>query len=239
MSRTLRSCVIAPEGYTLISIDANQLELRVIAILSQDPNMLEDLKSTDLHLATAIRMFGLKDDPKLMKELRYKAKQANFADIYGADEYKLAEMLECSLEEAKELKEERKRTYPVLFKWVEDRIREAKALGYVTNIFGRKRPIPELSAGSWSLREKGKREVVNTLVQGTAADIIKLMMLFLKGILAPSVRMVLQVHDEILLEVPDVWVSQTLESIEELKMAFPYYPCSVAIGKNYGELEEK
>ena len=93
MPNTLRSCIIADDGYTFLSLDADQIELKVLAILSQDPQMLEDMRTEDLHMATAIRMLGWTDDEEEMKKRRYDAKQANFAMVYGADEYKLAEVL--------------------------------------------------------------------------------------------------------------------------------------------------
>lgn len=226
-SPTLRSCIIAEEGFTFLSLDANQIELRVLAILSQDPRMLEDLKTGDLHQATADRM----------GRNRYDAKQGNFAMIYGADEYKLAEMLECSVEEAMEFMAEHKATYPVLYQWMEETVAKAKEDGYVVNMFGRIRPLPELYAGSFRVREKTEREVVNTIVQGTAVDIVKKMMLYLRGLFTPNMRLILQVHDEILFEVPDELLDTTLELCEELESAFPDYPCTVKHGKVYGELK--
>jgi len=169
MPSTLRSCIIAEEGYTFISLDASQIELRVLAILSQDPQMLEDLKTGDLHLATAIHMFGWTDNEADMKSRRYKAKQSNFAEVYGANEFKLSEMLECTVEEALEFIAERHRIYPVLYQWIEATKVKAREDGFVVNIFGRIRPLPELSAGSWKMREKAERECVNTIIQGCLA----------------------------------------------------------------------
>lgn len=237
-SPTLRSTIIAEEGYSFISIDASQIELRVLAFLSQDPKMLEDLKTGDLHQGTATRIFGWIEDEAERKKRRYDAKQANFAMVYGADEYKLAQMLECSVEEAREFMAEHKAAYPVLYAWMDAKVAEAKRLGYVVNLFGRIRPIPELSAGSWKIRQKGEREVVNTIVQGTAVDIVKLMMLYLKPKFSGLVKFVLQVHDEILLEVPDVLMEETLEVCKELDLAFQGYPVTTMIGKVYSELKE-
>lgn len=239
MPSTLRDCIVAESGYTFLSLDASQIELRVLAILSQDPVLLEDLKTGDLHMATAIRMFGWTDNEAVMKERRYKAKQGNFADIYGADEYKLAEMLECSIEEARQFKEDRKATYPVLYQWMEATLAKAKEDGCVTSIFGRIRPLPELSSGIWKIREKAEREVVNTIVQGTAVDIVKKMMLYLRELFVPAIRLVLQVHDEILWEVPDELLPQALEQSKELALAFPDYPVTTKIGKIYSKMESE
>lgn len=235
---TLRSCIIAEEGYTFLSLDANQIELRVLALLSQDPQMLEDLRTGDLHLATAIRMFGWTNNEAEMKKRRYDAKQANFALVYEASEFKLAEMLECSVEEALEFMAEHKTAYPILYQWMEQRKIQAREDGFVVNMFGRIRPLPELYAGSWKMRESAEKEIVNTIIQGTAVDIVKKMMLYLREIFPPEVRLVLQVHDEILWEVPDDSLERTLELSKELTLAFPDYPVKVSTGKVYGDLKE-
>jgi len=236
MPDTLRSCIVAEEGYTFISLDASQIELRVLAILSQDPQMLEDLKTGDLHQATATRMFGWGEDEDLNKRNRYKAKQGNFAMVYGADAYKLAEMLECSVEEAEQFMAEHREAYPVLYEWMEARVAEAKENGYTINMFGRIRPIPELYAGSWRIREKAEREVVNTIVQGTAVDLVKMAMIELRKMLDRRIRFVLQVHDEMLLECPDDLFTQAVELCKELINYFPDYPFAAKAGKRYGEL---
>jgi len=236
-SATLRSCIVAEEGYTFLSLDAVQIELKVLAILSQDLAMLEDLRTGDLHLATAIRMFGWTDNEEEMVKRRYDGKQANFAMVYGADEYKLAEMLSCSVEEALEFMQEHRTAYPVFYQWAKDRVVQAKEDGFVINMFGRIRPLPELYAGSWKMREKAEREVVNTICQGTAVDIVKKAMIVLRReLLHPEVRMVLQVHDEILLECPDNLIGETLEKSKELSSYFPDYPFSIKVGKVYGEM---
>lgn len=238
MPDTLRSCIVAEEGHTFLSLDAIQVELKVLAFLSQDPRMIEDLRTGDLHMATAIRMFGLTDDEAGMKSRRYKAKQGNFAMIYGADAYKLAEMLECSVEEAEQFMAEHREAYPVLYEWMDAKIAQAKLDGYVISMFGRIRPLPELYAGSWKIRQKAEREVVNTIVQGTAVDIVKLAMLELRKLFDRSIRLVLQVHDEILWEVPDSLIAQALEQTKRLKVILPDYPFKVSIGKVYNELKE-
>lgn len=232
----LRKCVVAEDGYTLVAIDASQLELRVVAILSQDPLMLEALKSEDLHMTTAIQVFGWDDDPEIMAKRRYDAKQMNFAVVYGADAYKIAEMGSMELLEAEELIRHYFATYKGLARWIERVKVQVRRDGYVTNLFGRKRPIPEIHSASWKLRERAEREAVNTIVQGTAVDIVKLMMLYLKSGLDKEVRMILQVHDEILLEVPDHLVMPTIQVCKELAQAFPDYPCKIEIGKCYGEM---
>lgn len=240
MSNTLRNCIIPELGYTFLALDASQIELRVLAILSQDPQLLEDLRTGDLHLATAVRMYGtgILEDEELKKKRRYDAKQGNFALVYGADAYKLSEMLSCSIAEAEEFMAEHKRTYPVLYAWMEATKKQAIEDGFVKNMFGRIRPLPELYAGSFKIREKALREVCNTLVQGTAIDVIKLAMLYMRNILDRRIRLVLNVHDEMLWEVPDELLPEVVEASKELVLAFPNYPFTLVVGKSYGDMKE-
>jgi DNA polymerase-1 len=121
---------------------------------------------------------------------------------------------------------------------MDDKKKEVKGLGFTTNLFGRIRNIPELLDPSWKVREKAEREIINTIVQGTAVDIVKQMMMYMKSILDPVVRFVLQVHDEMVLEVPDSMVDTVIEQAKELAVMFPDYPCKVTVGKNYGNMEE-
>ena len=238
MPDTLRSCIVAESGYTFISLDASQIELRVIAYLSGDPQMLEDLRSGDIHTASAIRMFGWTDDKSEMKHRRYKAKQGNFAEVYDIGEEGLAVWLECSVEEAIEFREEKKKAYPRLYAWKDEEKAKAKKSGYVISPFGRIRPIPELYAGSYKIREKAEREVVNSIVQGMAVDIVKIAGLYLRNMLEYRVRFVLQVHDEWLLECPDELVPQAIEVCKTLAQFLPLYPFTVSVGKVYNQLEE-
>lgn len=236
MPKTLRGCIIAEKGYTFIAIDASQIELREIAYQSQDPAMLEDLQTGDLHMGTAIRMFGWTDDEAEMKKRRYDAKQGNFAEVYGADEYKLSQMLECSVEEAQDFMAERRRTYPRLYEWIEEVKTQAKEDGFVVNKYGRIRLLPDLKAGSWKVRQKAERECVNTIIQGSAVDTVKLMMLENRAILSHDVRLVLQVHDEWVWECPDLRLADAIRlSKVVLDTQFPEYPVSIEIGKCYGE----
>lgn len=238
MPDTLRSCIIAEAGYFFISLDASQIELRVLAYLSGDPQMLEDLATGDLHMGTAIRMFGWTDDVSEMKTRRYNAKQSNFAMVYGASEDRLALMLECTEEEALVFMAEHKAAYLRLYEWIEEEKVKAKKCGYVVSPFGRIRPIPELHSGNFRMREAAEREVVNSIVQGMAVDIVKMAMLYLRRVLDRTIRLVLQVHDEILWECPDTMLKQALEQCKGLKEYLSQYPFTVKIGKIYNQLEE-
>jgi len=241
MGSTLRDCIVAEEGYTFLSLDASQIELRVLAILSQDPQMLADIATGDMHTATAIRMYGLVEDPDEMKKRRYRAKTGNFATVYGAKAPQLAATFECSEEEAQEFLDEHRRAYPRMYQWMAEMVTLAKQTGQVKTMFSRIRPLPQLVDMSlpWRLRESYEKEVVNTIVQGTAIDIIKKMMMYMREILPRSVRLVLNVHDEMVWEVPDCGLEEVVEASKELVLAFPDYPCKVEIGKCYGRMEER
>ena len=245
MTDTLRSTIVAENGYTFLSLDASQIELRRIAHRSGDPQMLADLLTGDLHLASAIRIANLKgegtewlEDPDLKAKKRYNAKQINFGILYGAEAFKIAQMMEGTEEEAQQLLDYHRQAYPVLWAWMDEQVAIAKEQGYVVSTFNRKRPLPDLYSGSWKMREKAEREVVNTLIQGEAVDIVKLAMLYLRGLLDGAIRLVLQVHDEILWECPDPLLLQALEQCKELDGAFPEYPWSIKVGKIYGSMEE-
>ena len=254
---TLRSCVIAEQGYTFISLDASQIELRVLANLSQDQRMLEDLRTGDLHRGTALRIYGMPTEDEArevlvdatqeqidiwiadtFKVLRHKAKQGNFANVYGADEYVLATTLDCSVEEALEFQKEHRKTYPRLYEWMEEEKARVKEQGYVINQYGRIRPLLELQDDNWRIREKAEKEIINTLIQGTAVDTVKLAMLALRKIYPKEVRLVLQVHDEILWEVPDSLVKECLDNAGVLAIMFKDYPFTIKVGRVYSELEE-
>lgn len=228
MTDTLRGCIVAEEGYTFICLDASQIELRVLAIMSGDPQMLADLATGDIHQATADRM----------KVSRYDGKQGNFAMVYGADEYKLSTMLNCTIEEALAFISEHKRAYPRLHQWMDEQIKLAKKNGYVVNMFGRIRPIPELSAGSFKVRKDAEREVVNTIVQGSAVDIVKIAGLYLRRMLDYRVRFLLQVHDEWLFECPNDIVDKSIAVCKSLITYLSQYPFKVSIGTVYNKLEE-
>ncbi len=229
----LRNIIIASPGYTLVSLDGVQLEMYVMGILSQDPVMLDFIsKGEDFHSGTCMTLYG-----KVTDQLRYDSKQGNFATAFGASFYKLAEMLNKSDEEAKEFMRLYFDKFKVLKEYI-DKVRgQASKDGYVVNMFGRKRPIPEIQEGSFSLRAKGERESFNTLIQGTAVDIIKMMMLHLNKML-PEVRLVNQVHDEILYEVKEEEIGLVVKAAKEVNDTFSPYKVKVSVGKSYGKMEE-
>ncbi len=160
------------------------------------------------------------------------------AILYGADSFKISEMADCSLVEAEQLIEAYFAKYPVLKTWIESVKARCRRDGYVTTLFGRMRPLPDINSDIRKLKARAEREVVNTKIQGTAVDIVKMMMLYLRRMFVPEVRLVLQVHDEILWEVPNELLQSCITIAKhELVQAFPDYPCSFKVGVCYGELK--
>jgi DNA polymerase-1 len=224
----LRKIVAAPQNYQLISIDWSQLELRVAAVMSEDREMISLLESEDMHLATAILVFN---DP----DRRYDAKQLNFAVLYGAGLDKIAMMTGLPKKEVENFQRQYFKRFPQLQEWLEEQKRIARDTGLCTNQFGRIRKIPEISYGTEKAREAGERKAVNTPIQSTAVDIVKKAMIELRKELPREIRMVLQVHDEILLEVPDDLVPEAVRIAQEVCHS-EYYPVTIKGGKDYYNL---
>jgi DNA polymerase-1 len=201
----IREAFIADEGYMLLSADYSQIELRLVAHLSSDDILIESFKKgEDIHQRTASEIFGIM--PGLVTgEMRRRAKAINFGIIYGMGPHGLAGELGVSQKVAKEYIESYFDRYSGVRRFIDDTIREAAEKGYTTSLFGRKRYIPELTSRIDSVRRFGERIAINTPIQGTAADIIKIAMIRIAGRMeaeAEGSKMLLQIHDELLFEVP-------------------------------------
>jgi DNA polymerase-1 len=201
----IREAFIADEGYMLLSADYSQIELRLVAHLSGDDILIESFKKgEDIHKRTASEIFGIM--PGLVtEEMRRRAKAINFGIIYGMGPHGLAGELGVSQKVAKEYIESYFDRYSGVRRFIDDTIREAAEKGYTTSLFGRKRYIPELTSRIDSVRRFGERIAINTPIQGTAADIIKIAMIRIAGRMeaeAEGSKMLLQIHDELLFEVP-------------------------------------
>lgn len=234
----LRECIVPAPGYIFLAIDASQIELRVAALLSKDPLMLSALKTEDLHLTTAIQVFGWTEDKEEMKERRYKAKTLNFAILYGADSFTIATLIDCSVSEAQELLDQYFAEYVVLYNWMVAVVTHAREDGYVVNIFGRIRPLPDIKSSVWKIREKGEKEAVNSIIQSEAVDVVKLMMLYLRKKYISSIHLVLQIHDEMIWEVPETLLEECIVSAKKLTKVFVDFPVKITKGYCYGKLEE-
>ena len=204
--REIRKAFIPDRGNVFLSADYSQIELRLMAHLSDDRGMKEDfLGGHDIHSATAAKIFGVKPED-VRREMRAKAKTANFGIIYGISAFGLSQRLNISRSEAKELIDGYFDTYPGVKKYMERSIEKGRKDGYVTTIFGRKRYLRNIQSRNSLLRSNAERNAINAPIQGAAADIIKIAMINIHNKLKQSglkASMILQVHDELIFEVKE------------------------------------
>ena len=219
MGRELRRFFVPQnEEYMLIDADYSQIELRLLAHISDDEAMRHAFVSgADIHTSTAATVFGVAPDDVTL-EMRKRAKAVNFGILYGMGDFSLSQDLHISRAEAKEYIENYLHSYPNVDRYLKDVVRQAHEQGYVTTLFGRRRYIPELSASNKMLKSAGERIAMNSPIQGTAADIIKLAMIHVYQKLRASTldaRLILQVHDELLIEVRRDQAEQALTLLRE------------------------
>ena len=203
LGKEIRKAFLPREGWSFIDADYSQIELRVLAHLSEDENLIEAFKSdSDIHRATAARVF--KKDIKDVTELdRRRAKAVNFGIVYGISSFGLGENLNIGRAEAQRYIDDYYLAYPALKTYLDSLVSSAKKNGYALTLFNRRRPIPELFEKNYMTRSFGERVAMNSPVQGTAADIMKIAMVKVFSLLKErglKSRMLLQVHDEILIE---------------------------------------
>lgn len=201
--RRLREYFNAPAGRVLCDADYSQIELRVLASMSGDANMINAFGSgTDIHTVTASQVFGLPQD-MITPELRSRAKAVNFGIVYGIGAFSLSKDIGVTRAEADRYIKSYLAAYPDVAAYMEKAIEDAKKNGYVTTLYGRRRYIPELSNSNGNMRAFGERVARNAPIQGTAADIIKIAMIKVSSSLKdefPTARLILQVHDELIVE---------------------------------------
>ena len=192
------------ENHVLFSADYSQIELRIVAAISGDENMCEAFKTgKDIHTATAAKVFNV-EESEVTKEMRYKAKSVNFGIIYGQGAFGLAENLGISRAEAKEIIDNYKKQFPNIQKYMDDTIAFAKANGYVETLMGRKRWLKDINSANFTVRGFAERNAINSPIQGTAADMIKLAMIKIHDAFKKEglkSKMILQVHDELVFDV--------------------------------------
>lgn len=222
--REIRRAFVPEEGEVFFSADYSQIELRIMAHLSEDEHMVADFNSgLDIHAATAARIFH-KPVEEVDRDERRKAKTANFGIIYGISAFGLSERMGVSRGEAKELIENYFATYPKVREYMNESIEHAKQTGYITTQFGRRRYLADINAGNATVRGYAERNAVNAPIQGTAADIIKLAMVAIDRRLREEklqTRMILQVHDELNFSVPPTELEQVRHLVvEEMERAF-------------------
>jgi DNA polymerase-1 len=204
--REIRKAFIArDENHVLVSADYSQIELRIVAAISGDEHMCEAFRNgKDIHTATAAKVFNVSES-EVTKEMRYKAKSVNFGIIYGQGAFGLSENLGISRTEAKEIIDNYKTQFPLIQQYMDDTIAFAKKNGYVETLMGRKRWLRDINSANFTVRGFAERNAINSPIQGTAADMIKLAMIAIDAELRQSglkSRMLLQVHDELVFDVP-------------------------------------
>jgi DNA polymerase-1 len=205
LGREIRACFVAEEGNVLVSADYSQVELRVLAHVADEPVLKAIFeRGEDVHTATAMEVFEVAAE-EIDEGMRSKAKMVNYGIVYGLSGFGLADRLQIPQEEAQGFIDRYLERFPAVRRFIADTITAATNDGYVTTLFGRRRRIPELRARNRQTRQLGERLAVNTVIQGTAADIIKLAMVRChRALLAAGLqtRLILQIHDELLFEGP-------------------------------------
>jgi DNA polymerase-1 len=213
--REIRRAFVPEEGNLFLSADYSQIELRLMAHLSKDKSMISDfLSGSDIHAATASKIFGvnIKD---VTREMRSKAKTANFGIIYGISSFGLSERLTIGRKEAKELIDGYFNSYPGVKVYMDESIRKAREQGYVTTMFGRRRYVRDIHSRNQVVRGNAERNAINAPIQGSAADIIKVAMVRIHEKMKEekyASKMILQVHDELIFEV----VPGEMEKLKEM-----------------------
>ncbi len=248
IGKEIRRAFIAEPGHTLVAADYSQIELRIVASLAKDKKMLEVFKKKeDIHKATAAIINGVPLD-KVTKEMRYAAKEVNFGVLYGMGAYGLSWRTKITKWQAKEFIEKYFEQFDGVKKYIDQTVKFAKKEGYVETLFGRRRYVPELRSSNFQLRAAGERMAINMPIQGTAADLMKMAMIQvrneirkLKPAEQKQIRMTLQVHDEIVVEVKNGLekkvsnlVKQAMENVVKLRVPVETH---VSIGKRWGDLK--
>lgn len=203
--REIRRLFIPAEGHILLDADYSQIELRVLAHIAGDKTMIEAFKSgEDIHTVTASQVFGVPHE-SVTAELRRKAKAVNFGIVYGISDFSLASDIGVSRKEAGEYIAGYFANYPEIKEYLDRTVEEAREKGFVTTMFGRRRYLPEIKSSNYNIRSFGERVAMNTPIQGAAADIIKIAMVRVAKALKKaklSAKLILQVHDELIVEAP-------------------------------------
>ena len=218
LGRLIRKVFIPEDGYVFVDADYSQIELRVLAHCSGDQNLIEAYREAeDIHRITASQVFHVPFE-EVTSQQRRNAKAVNFGIVYGISSFGLSQDLSITRKEAAQYIEDYFKTYPGIKSFLDDTVKHAKEMGYVVTLFGRRRPVPELSSSNFMQRSFGERVAMNAPIQGTAADIIKIAMIGvhkrLKGRQMKS-RLVLQVHDELLIEAYQPELSEVKEILRE------------------------
>jgi DNA polymerase-1 len=204
--RKIRRAFVAPKGFMLVCADYSQIELRILAHMSQDENLTQAFRSDeDIHTRTAAAIYGVAQD-RVDREMRRMAKTINFGLMYGMGPANLSQQLGISFDEAHHFIDTYFTQFPSIRRYIDTTLAQTREQGYTQTLFGRRRYMPEITAQNRRIREAAERTAINAPVQGSAADIIKIAMCRVHDTLHetyPAAHMLLQVHDELVFEVPD------------------------------------
>ena len=221
LGRAIRKVFVPEPGYLFVSADYSQIELRVLAHMADDKNLIDAYRhNADIHTATASQVFGVPVE-EVTPLLRRNAKAVNFGIVYGISAFGLSQDLNITRQEANEYIERYFKTYPGIKAYLDGNVAFAKEHGYVKTLYGRIRPIPELSSSNFMQRSFGERAAMNSSIQGTAADIIKLAMIRVSRRLREenlSSRLILQIHDELLIETKEEEKEEVCRILKEEMM---------------------
>ncbi len=247
IGRNIRRAIIAQApGHYLVSFDYSQIELRILAHLSGDENLTLAFKEErDVHRLTAALVYHLKEND-VTDEMRDTAKRVNFGIIYGLSPYGLSRDLDITLDEAQAFIDAYFLRYPKVKDYIEKQIKTAANLGFVTTILGRRRYLPEISNKNLTIRQFAERQAINTPIQGSASDMIKLAMIHIHRLLKEKglkSKMILQVHDELVFDVPYLELGELIDLVKErmenvLKLDV-LIKVDVKKGRNWLEMEEE
>jgi DNA polymerase-1 len=244
LGKEVRQAFIAPPGSLLMAGDYSQIDLRALAHLSQDPSLLAAFHNDeDIHSATAAQLFGV-DASQVTPDMRRLAKTVNFGVIYGMSDYGLEQATELSREEASRFIADYFDKYPGVKQYLESTKKQAREMGYVQTLLGRRRSILEIGSSNRQVREAAERMAINMPVQGTSADIIKVAMINLYREMNQRQlrsKMVLQVHDELIFEVPEAELELMRQLVPQimstaLELSLPL-KVDIKIGNNWGQME--
>jgi DNA polymerase-1 len=240
--RRVREAFVAPPGHVILSADYSQIELRIMAHISEDPGLLKAFaEGLDVHRATASEVFGVPVDEVSSEQRRY-AKVINFGLIYGMGAFGLASNLGIEQKAAKDYIERYFARFAGVKRYMDETRASAKANGYVETYFGRRIYLPEINGGNGPRRTGAERQAINAPMQGTAADLIKLAMVAVQDALdaeGRATRMIMQVHDELVFEVPEAELAWAREAVPRLmagvaQLKVPLI-AEVGVGRNWDE----
>ena len=218
IGKNLRKAFISKQGYSFVDADYSQIELRVLADIAQDENMIQAFKNDeDIHKQVASKVFNV-DIEKVTEKQRTQAKAVNFGIVYGISDYGLSEQLGIERKKARKYIKQYKEKYVGVRDYMENIVEEAKEKGYVSTKYNRRRYIPELTSNSYMVRQFGARVAMNSPIQGTAADIMKIAMINVNKILEDEkldAKIILQIHDELLIECKDENVKKVKKILKD------------------------